>query len=235
MKWLAPFVVLALYGASALAQQPTVDFSEALLNRVIRAVGIPQDAGVSQTYSFELVPNVFEYCTAIGSIRCPSLQAPPAGFPPDEIPLVACRKVGGGVVSLPAGVPVSWQWRIPNAYLTLTQNSMKFTATVVMRVGSEWSYETRTVDAALRFDPSTSRMKLDISRFTVELRQQNWRPTIGRPIDVAKLFAIALTLHPHAFSVALPNGDTRNINARVTGATPTYLPDLARVTLDVAM
>jgi hypothetical protein len=230
------FVALAMLAStSAHAQQPTVELKESFLNRVLGALGALSEAGVAQPFNIARKPT-YEFCVPMGRIACPTLDAPLPGFGSNEISLVACKKYGGGYSVMPVGDPVPWQWWVSNARLTLASNSLRFTATVSTRIGGEWHQETRTVGASIKYDAASNSLKLSIEPFSVPLVLQD--PSINLdepPIDVATLFGIALPVQPQLLVVPLPNGTSRTFNGRITGASATYLPGLARITLSVAL
>jgi hypothetical protein len=230
------FVALAILASSGTrAQQPTVELKESFLNRVLGGMGAMSEAGVAQPFNIARAPT-YELCVPMGRIACPSLSSPLPGFGSNEIPLVACKKYGGGYSVMPVGDPVPWQWWVSNARLTLGSNSLQFTATVSTRVGGEWHQETRTVGASIKYDTASSSLKLSIDPFSVPLVLRNPSVNLDEPpVDVAKLFGIALSLQTQALVVPLPNGISRTFNGRVTGATATYLPGIARITLNVAL
>jgi hypothetical protein len=161
---------------------------------------------------------------------------PGLGVDLDGIPLVACREHGGGVVAFPVGEPVSWEVWVSNAYLNISTGGMTFTATVLTRVGDHWSEETRTVDASVLFDLVTNKLRLVIDDFKVNLSMPNvtLRLVDADPPDLSKIYALAMEVPPHAFSVPLPGaGGTRNVNARIVNATPSFAPGVLTVNFDV--
>jgi hypothetical protein len=231
-------LAIALLCSSTLAgaQQPTVDLTEAFLNRLVRAMGAMSDAGVAQPHNIATSPD-YEFCVPMGVISCSSPGRPELpGFGSTDIPLLACTRYGGVPSILPVGDPVPWQWWVSGPTITLASNSLKFTATVSTRVGTEWHQETRTVDARIQFDSASQSLKLKIEPFSVEVRSRSSSARLRIPaVDVAELYGIAIGLQPQSFAVPLPNGATRNLNGRITGASATYLPGVARVILNVGL
>jgi hypothetical protein len=226
-----------LLGAQVHAQQPTVEITDTILNRLLGSLGALSAAGVSQPYNIARTNPAYEICIPMGKIVCPDLDLPPApGLGSNEIPLLACKKFGGGYDTLPVGQPVAWRWWVSRPKVVFAANSMKFTATVTTRVGGEWREQTKTVDAALVYDASSNSLKLAVSPFSVPLEIQNSSANLGEPpVNVAALYSIMLPLEAQPFEIPLPTGSTRHITGRITGANTAYLPGAARITLNVAL
>jgi len=137
----------------------------------------------------------------------------------------------------PAGAHVAWQWWITDAYFTLAEGSMTFTAAVDFRVGDQTNTETRTVPASVslveRKRPvgrpllgevfgrqiTEQLLRIDIGAFTVPI--QLGGATITQA-DVAKLYSVSLPFVPRQLSVPLPDGGARTVTARVLSISPQY-------------
>lgn len=227
--------VLAVFGVSpfAAAESPTFEISEEALNMVISHLGTLSDAGLAQPVYFgdsELVPS--DFCINIGAINCPGNSSNLPGLLGPNIPLIVCRKTGAPIEVLPAGDPISWQWWISNAFVKVTDGAMTFTATVVTRVGTKWAQVTRTVDASITFSEAANRFFLDIESLRVRLEPEDPAGTVViAPVRVAKLYNLSLGIQPQDFAVPLPSGSTREISARIDGATASYSPGLITLTL----
>ncbi len=232
-RWL--LAVLLLCSALAEAAAPRLQLSEAALNRIISTLGTLADGGVAQPYNIHNQDPLTEICFSIGVISCPGLNRPELGTDFGQIPLVVCKQYGGGVSALPSGPPVSWQWWVSNAYLKLDAGAMTFTATVLTRVADYWQEETRTVAASVVFDPASKMLRLNIDDFKVQLTLQNSSMRLdAEPVDVSGMYSIALEIPPQSFSVPVPGGTSRNINARILSANPSYAPGKLTVEFDVA-
>ena len=217
------------------AQEATLDLPEQTLNRMIDRVGVLSDGGVAQPYSTHEAPELFRECFQIGYLACPGLQMYDLGLGQERIPLVACRKVGGGVVTVPVGEPVAWQWWITDAHIELSAGAMRFTATVTSNVGDHWDTVTRTVGALVDFDKNTNKLmiKIDPYRVPLQLGGGSSASLDVEPVDVAKYFSLAVPIVPQQISVPLPNGSSRNLTGKVVKARPTYSQDNLMVTFDV--
>jgi len=228
-------LLIVLTATSAYAEQSTVDITQSLLNTILTRVGTISKAGVAQPYNASNFGSIFEDCVVVGSLNCPRIEGRIPGFGSTEIPMVHCRRIGGGTVFLPVGDPVPWQWWVSEPRVTLSANSLKFTAKVTMHIGDEWSSESRTVNANIKYDAGTKALMLDISNFEVYLKVPDSDITLREPpINVAKMYGIGLPIPQQSFSIPLPNGTTRNLVGRVASATASYSPELARVTLNVS-
>lgn len=218
------------------AQNVTLDLPEETLNRLIEQVGVLSDGGVAQPYNTHEFPELFRDCFQIGYLDCPGLQMHDLGLGLGRIPLVVCRKVGGGIATVPVGETVAWQWWITDAHIGLSAGAMTFTATVISHVGDHWETVTRTVGASVRFDGTAKKLMIDINPFQVPLKLDGGGSTFlgADPVDVAKYFGLAVPIIPQQISVPLPNGGNRNLTGRVVNATTEYLQGNLKVTFDVA-
>ena len=229
-----PAVIAAcLVSSVAAAEGPTFEISEQALNMVISRVGAPSGGGVAQPYNLHEIEPAWEFCYNVGMIDCPGNTSRPSGVKGGMIPIVGCLSKGGGTVLLPAGDAISWHWWISNAFVRVTDGAMTFTATVITRVDTEWTQKTRTVDASISYDASGNRLFLDIGSLAVPVRLEDPAAQLDvPPVPVSDLYRLAIDVAPQSFSVRLPSGGQRNINARITGATANYSPGLVRLTLD---
>lgn len=237
MKALSRILILfaLCIAAPAYAADPQLRITESTLNRMLSHIGTLADGGVAQLYSVHEQDPLLEICYPIGVMNCPGLDMPGLGVDLGQIPLVACTKYGGGVNALPTGEPVSWQWWVSNAYLTVSANGMTFTATVLTRVGEKWAEETRTVDATIVFEQASNNLRLDIDDFKVTLATESAATRLDAgPVDVSGMYAITMAVPPQNFAVPMPVGPDRNINARLLAATSAYAPNVVTVTFDVA-
>ena len=126
--------------------------------------------------------------------------------------------VPGGTA--PQSSPLPWQWWITDAHFNLEAGArpfapgvMTFTATVQSRVGDQTSSQTHTAPASINFDPSSNRLRISITRFTVLMQADGVTVT---EVDVAKLYGLAVPVEPQSATLPLPGGGTRSVTARVT-------------------
>ncbi len=232
-RWLLAIVVLSC--GLAQAAGPRLELSEAALNKVISTLGTLADGGVAQPYNIHSQDPLTEICFSVGVINCPGFNRPDLGMDFGEIPLVVCKQYGGGISALPSGPPVSWQWWVSNAYIKLDASAMTFTATVLTRVGDYWEEETRTVAASVVFDTANKKLRLKLDNFEARLTLQNSSMRLdAAPVDVSGMYAIAMDVPSQNFSVPIPGGLSRSVNARILSATPSYAPGKLTVEFDVA-
>ncbi len=135
------------------------------------------------------------------------------------------------VALIPAADPaVTYEWWIDNPSLAVGSGSMTFTASVRSRVGTQTNTEARTVPAQLAWEPAGGHVRLGVGAFTVPLRIGS---TTIVSVDVARYYNLALSIQPQTFSLALPDGSFRQINARPVSGSVQYLP--GRVVLDFGL
>lgn len=214
------------------AVDASLDVSEATLNRLIHKIGILSDGGVTQPYNVTRIPGIFEDCVHVGFLGCGDLPGNIPGFGGNEIPLVICRRRGGGVATLPIGDPVPYQWWITDTALSVDNGSMRFTATVTTQVDGHWETTARTVGAVVRWEPGSSVLRLVIDNFQVPLVAGSVSLDVP-PVDVSRFFSVSIPIVPQQFNVLLPDGATRTLNGRVQGATYEYTSDNLKVNFDV--
>jgi hypothetical protein len=222
--------VLAFHSA-ALAQDATLEVTEATLNALLGRLGTPSDSGsywppAPKGYS------VFDQCYTIGFLDCAG------GTRPIRIPLGSCRiklPLDGGSkrVMVATPTPLTWQWWVENARFNLAAGSMTFTATVRSRIGTATSSVSRTVPATMSFVSATNRLRIELGAFSVPLEVAGQSQPVTT-VDVARLLGFSLPLQPQAFSVPLPDGGTRALNLRATSISTQYLAGRILVTIDVS-
>ncbi len=223
---------LVLSGACA-AQNATMEVSEAALNKILQRIGVLSDAGVSQPTSIVQAGSLFEVCEPMGYMQCAQFGGLGFGFERGRVPLMRCRRVGGGISIIPTSEPVSWQWWVKDASVKVNSGAMTFTATVRARVGDYWVDTTRTVNALVSYVSVGNAVYLEPASFTVNLLQADGSTSGAGPVQVDRMFRIKLPIVPQTFSVPLPNGSMRSMNGRVLSAAPQYTPGLLKMTFDV--
>jgi hypothetical protein len=150
----------------------------------------------------------------------------------DRIPLAVCRRAGGGTALAVAPPPVAWQWWITSPRFALAEGAMTFTATVGTRIGDQTGTETRTVPAEVRFDPATSRLRIEPGPFTVPL-ELNGVPLTQ--VDVARLYRLSVPVDSQPVAVTLPDGSLRTLTAGARSITVQYRPQRLVVGLDLGV
>jgi hypothetical protein len=236
---LAAWLVLPV---TAVAQDASVEVTQAALTKLVQRLGPFAEAGVYTPSSpAGNTGGMFQNCQVLGWLDCPS----PLGG--REIhPLLSCKprpslKLSGGrefsLAKLPrftvvaaADPPATYEWSIVNPAITVNSGSMTFTATVSSRVGTQTNSVTQTVPASIGWDAASRRLRMNVSAFMVPL--QAGSGTVAN-VDVARFYTIALAVEPQAFSIPLPNGTTRNINARPLSATVQYQAGRAVLSFDL--
>jgi hypothetical protein len=215
----------------AFAQDATLDVPQATLNQVLHAVGTPASSGSFQPTSVMKGVAGIEICDElIGYLDCPAITPPSTrpGGSDRRIPLVRCRRSGGGFVMAPAGDPITWEWWIQNASFAIANGSMSVTATVKTRAGTVTTQTTSTVPASVRWNAANARLEVDVNTWQVPLTHQGDTITT---IDVARYLEIAIPVPAQSMNVPLPNGATRTINGRILSASPQYQTGRIVVTL----
>jgi hypothetical protein len=222
----ALFACLAVAAPSS-AQDAEVEFTEQALNRLVKRLADPSDGGIYQPTLAVVIPG-FDQCDSIGFMECPGAGA--------RIPLVSCRRLGGGRHVLPAGEPVSWQWWVMGGRYSIANGSMTLTATVRWRVGSQWHKDERTVGARFEFDPATDRLRIKVDDFKVPIRHTfaaAFTQTITT-IDVGRLLGVSVPIEPQTFTVPLPNGTNKTLTGQAQSITALYQAGKAVVKVNVA-
>jgi hypothetical protein len=237
-------VVAALLVAWALAwpvasaaQDASVEITQAALSKLVQRVGPFSNAGVYKPSTpAGNSGSLFGRCEYVGYLDCPL-----ASRGERELrPLVKCelkptlRRPAGAAASLssfskvvlvPAADPaVTYEWWIDDPSLAVGAGSMTFTASVRSRVGAQTNTETRTVPAQVAWEPAGRRLRLSVGAFVVPLRLGS---TTVASVDVARFYNLTLPIQPQTFLLRLPDGSSRNINARPVSGSVQYQPGRA--------
>jgi len=218
--------------SSAVAQDASVEITQAGLSRLVQRIGPFSSAGVYKPSTPAGPRGLFGRCEYVGYLECPS----PSGER-EPRPLVKCelkpslRLQGAGdasrsnlskVVLVPAADPaVAYEWSVDNPSLTVNAGSMTFTASVQSRVGTQANTETRTVPASLTWEAANRRLRLSVDGFVVPVRLGS---TTVVNVDVARFYNLTLPIQSQIFVLPLPDGSSRNINARPLTGTVQYQP-----------
>ena len=223
--------VLLLFAWSAKAQDAEVEIHEDALNQFLARLGNPSDGGVFEPMSLSGAPGL-EECEPLGELDCST-----ASLAARRIRLARCRMITGNRwLIVPTEPPITFQWWITDARLTLSAGAMSLTATVRSHVGTQWNDPVqRTVPASVAFNAQSGRLTLTISNFKVPIvgEVQGTTHQVAE-VDVAKLLAIAIPIEPQTIKVPLPNGTTRTLTGRAVSATPIYETDRLRLNVNVA-
>jgi hypothetical protein len=230
--WARGLVICALLlPLGADAQDAEVEITQDALNQFLAKLGSPSDGGEYQPTSLS-GPQGLDECESVGFLDCSS-----ASLAARRIRLARCRlKAANRFVVVPAEPPVTFQWWITNARLTLSSGAMSLTATVRSHVGSRWNDPVqRTVPASVAFDANADRLRLHITNFTVPiLGEFEGNPQQVAEVDVARLLAIAIPIARQTIRVPLLNGTIRTLTGRATSATPFYEAGRLRLHVNVA-
>lgn len=230
---IAFFISLAT-ATSAAAQDATLEVTQGTLNQLLRAIGVPSNSGsYVPTRMIERVVPGIEICDElVGFLDCAVISPPSTkpGGSDRRIPLVRCRRPGGGFWIVPGGPAITWEWWVTNASFTIANGSMSVTATVRRRAGTTTTDVTDTRSAVVRWDGTTNRLAVDVSNWTLPLEYDGATIT---SIDVARYLEIAIPVPVQTMNVPLPNGSTRAINGRIVSANPQYQAGRVVVTLDL--
>jgi hypothetical protein len=225
-----PLLVWLLAANPAAAQNSVVVFTESTLNRLVERLRNPSDSGLFTPTAVSTVGG-FEQCEFFGYLDCPG--EPLGGRSGDRLPLARCR-TAGGIRIVASGAPISWAWWVTDARFDVAPGKMSFTATVRYRVGKAWGTKSKTVGAALGFDPATNRLRISVEDFKVPL-EHTFQGASRRvtEVDVAKLYGLSVGIAPQRLNVPLPNGTSRTVTAKATGVTTQYEVKRIRVNVDV--
>lgn len=222
--WLATSLVPTPGGA----QDLMLEVTEASLNTLVGRLGAISDAGIDQPQRLS-APGLFDNCEYFAAVACPDLDAARLGLAGPRITLLRCDKAGGGVILVPTGDPVTWQWWVTDAGFTVGEGAMTFTATVRSRVNGETETVTRTVPAWVDFDHAADRLRIQIGSFTVLV----WTDDgfVAR-VEVDQLYGIAVPIEPKELTVPLPDGGERTITARIAGVSTQYADGRLLISVD---
>jgi hypothetical protein len=213
------------------AQDAEVEISQDALNQFLARLGNPSDGGVFQPTNLS-APQGLDECEPVGELDCST-----TALALRRIRLARCRLTATRRwVVVPAEPPVTFQWWIMNARLTLAADKMTLTAAVRSHVGTRWNEPVeRTVPATVVFDAATSRLALRITNFKVPiLGEFEGNSQQVAEVDVAKLLAIAIPIEPQTIKVPLLNGTIRTLRGRAVSATPFYEAGRLRLHVNVA-
>ena len=218
----------------AAAQDASLEVTQGTLNQLLRAVGVPSNYGsyVPTRLIERVVPGI-EICDElVGFLDCGAISPPSTkpGGSDRRIPLVRCRRSGGGFTIVPGGPAITWEWWVMNASFTVSNGSMSVTATVRRRAGATTTDVTDTKSAVVRWDAAVNRLAVDVSNWTLPLEYDGATITT---IDVARYLEIAIPVPVQTMNVPLPNGSTRTINGRIVSASPQYQSGRVVLTLDL--
>lgn len=222
--------------ASVVAQDVSVEITQAALSKIVQRIGPFSNAGVYKPSTPAGNSGaLFQRCQYVGYLDCP-----PSVGGRELRPLLQCELnptlslEGGGEISLtafstgalvPAADPaVTYEWWIDNPRLSVGAGSLTFTASVRSRVGTQTSIETRTVPASLTWEAAGNRLRLAVGTFAVPLRIGS---TTIASVDVARFYDLTLPIQPQTFFLPLPEGSSRNINARPVSGSVQYQPGRA--------
>lgn len=238
MRQLPVLALLALIVTPcAVAQDVEVEVSESALNRLVARLGSPSDGGLYTPTTAVFLPGLFEDCQYVGRLGCPNLGGPGGGkggrtkgF--EGLPIASCRTKGGGVVMVPAGEPVSWQWWVTDVRYRVDPGALSLCATIRSRVGQRWEKLTRTVPATVGLDAANAALRVSISSFKVPLSHDFEGTTkVIAEVDAARLLAISIPLEPQTLQISLLDGGSKVLTGRAVSATPTYEDRRIRVGL----
>ena len=206
------------------------------INKILDRIGDLSNSGTSTPVDTVETPGLFEVCHQVGAIACPGLDRPELGFDLGEIPVMACETKGGGVVTVPVGEPVPWQWWIRDATVSTSSGAMNFTATVISNVDGHWSETTRTVGATVGYEPVSDTLVLAIEPFDVHLTVEVSPGRSGHlvTIEAAKYYSMRVPITAQKLNINMPNDDTKNVTAAVESASnKRYLATEVKVDVDV--
>lgn len=215
----------------AKAQDAEVEITQDALNQFLARLGNPSDGGEFQPMTLMGAPGV-ELCEPIGFLDCPAA----AGAGQQRIALARCRmRVGGRMLIVPVGPPVTFQWWVTDARLTLSSGAMSLTATVRSHVGTRWNDPAqRTVPASVAFDAASNRLVLRVSDFKVPILGEFEGSTHQvAQVNVAELLGISIPIEPQRIQVPLPDGTTRTLTGQAVSATPFYEAGRLRLHVNV--
>lgn len=230
-----PFLLAAsIVAAPAAAQQDVHVFvKEEALNRLVDRLRDPSDSGLYQPLIPLTQPTLYYDCQFAGFLPC----FPPLGPPEDPfatVPLVRCRKEGGGTAMAPAGAPIAWQWWITGSRFRVSAGRLEFTAKVRSRIGTRWSSVERTVPATISFDDTTNLLRVQVGEFKVGLKHEaDGIIHDVLSVDVGKLSSFTIRVPPQTGQVRLPDGTTRTLSARARRIVPRYEPGRIALEVDV--
>jgi hypothetical protein len=222
-----------LYVPSAYAYDLELEFSEAALNRLVARLGAPSDGGSHEPTM--LVDLGYQECFFFGYLDCPRpVRGGVEAVPFDgRIPLVRCRKPGGGIVVSPGGEPTVWQWWVTEGTFSVKAGELLFRAVVRYQVGERRYREERTVPAQIKLDTSSQKLQVSVSSFKVPIQLTgSGRPPIE--VDVGRLMSFAIPVSPPNVTVRLLDGTPKTLTGRAAGAFVDYLPGKVRVRIDAA-
>ena len=219
--------IIVVWPTLCLAQQDAeLEITQDALNRLVNKLGVLSYAGVSQPMIPLHIRDRFQFCHHVGYMDCP-LPGGDLGFGKYGIPIVICESHGGGASLLPAGDPVSFQWWVTNAYFTVEDGYMTFTATVRWRVGDTERTETRKVGASIYFETLTNQIVVIVDRFQVSLMIEVSgydELALVALVDIDKLYNLSVRVDPQEITVPLLDGTDKTVTGKVLSLSPDYVP-----------
>lgn len=231
---LAGLIFFALFSpVSAFDRNIQAEISEDTLNMFVDRIGVPSDGGVHQEYNPLPGRGIFKECFNSGYFKC-------AGPPSLGIPMVLCKKKGGGIASVPMGEPTVWQWWVTDAHFDICResacsDSMTFTATVITKIGDDINHVTRTVPAEVKFDTISEQLRISIFPYNVLLVGIiNGQDGPLATVHVHNLYGISVPLEFPTLNIPKPAGGQNNVEVSIKEAKIDYLSShKVRLRIDV--